>query len=97
MITLDSGMTVEQLAPLPDSEISIKRVILSGQKEFGLTRYLNPKKPVFFYMASGESKLWTHRKDSLLKSGESLGLSLPGKVRVENLSNLPLTLLVIQP
>jgi len=97
VLTSDSTVTIEQLAPLPDSEISIKRVVLSKQRELHLTRYLNPKKAVFFYVVQGEAKLWIHQKEGFLKSGENLSLSLPGKVCLENPSNLPLTLLVIQP
>ncbi len=97
-ILADSTVMVDQLAPLPGSEITIKRVILTKPREFNLTRYLHPKKPVLFYLVQGEAKLWIHQKENLLKAGENLSLSLPGKVRLQNLlSNQQLTLLVVQP
>ena len=97
-ILADSTVTVDQLAPLPGTEITIKRVILTKPREFNLTRYLNARKPVLFYLAQGEAKIWIHEKEHLLKSGENLSLSLPGKVRLQNLlSNQQLTLLLVQP
>lgn len=96
LVASDPGVTVEQLAPMPGSAVTVKRIQVAAQKQSNLTRYLDPKRPIFFYLAQGEAKIWLFQKEHLLRPGDHLGLSLPGKVRLENLTTLPLVFLAVQ-
>lgn len=89
--------TVEQISPLPGSELSLKRVHLMGRNQYELTLYLNPKKPVVFYLIQGDARLEINKEDYPMKAGDHLSLSRPGNIIIENLTNLTLTLLVTQP
>lgn len=96
VIKSDPAVTVEQLPPLARSELNVKRVLLAPNKTVDLTRYLDPRKPAFFYLDQAQGKIWINREEHPLIVGSSLGLSVPAKVKIENITPVPLVLLVIQ-
>ena len=67
------------------------------KKTNDLTRYLDPRKPAFLYMDQAQGKIWINREEYSLLVGSSLGFSFPAKVKLENITPVPLVLLVIQP
>lgn len=96
VIKSDPAITVEELPPLSRSELNVKRIHLAPNKTFDLTRYLDPRKPAFFYLTQAQGKIWINREEHSLLVGSSLGLSIPAKVKIENITPVPLVLLVIQ-
>ncbi len=97
VIKSDPAVTIEELPPLRRSELRVKRIHVAPNKTFDLTRYLNPRKPAFFYVNQAQGKLWINREEHPLLVGNSLGLSFPAKVKIENITPVSLVLLVIQP
>lgn len=97
IIKSDPEVTVEQLPPIPRSELNVKRIRVAPHKAVDLTRYLDPRKPAFLYMDQAQGKIWINREEHPLIVGNSLGLTLPAKVKIENITPVPLVLLVIQP
>lgn len=96
VILSDSNVTVEQLASVPGSAISVKRILLNPKKVSELTGYLDFKKFAFFYLAQGEAKIKIGGSEYLLKAGDHATALIPVKIRLENVSSLPLISLVIQ-
>ena len=56
IIKSDPEVTVEQLPPIPRSELNVKRIRVAPHKAVDLTRYLDPRKPAFFYMDQAPAK-----------------------------------------
>ena len=86
IIKSDPEVTVEQLPPIPRSELSVKRIRVAPHKTVDLTRYLDPRKPAFFYMDQAQGKIWVNQEEHPLIVGNSLGLTLPTKIKVENIT-----------
>ena len=92
---LDSrkGFTVELL---PSIAGKIKRIQIPPGETASLKSYLDPEKPVFFYVVQGEIKF--ERKNEVYEQGVGAALSFPRAISlsIKNTSSLGGVLLAIQ-
>lgn len=92
---LDSrkGFSVELL---PSAAGNIKRIQIPVGESASLKSYLDPQKPVFFYVAQGQIKI--QRNKEILEPSAGAALSFPraNGISIKNLSNLSGTLLAFQ-
>ncbi len=87
------GFTVELF---PTVQGSAKRIQISSGETLPLNRYLDPQKPVFFYVAQGEIKF--QRNQEIYEQGPGAALSFPraSNITVKNISSLGGILLAFQ-
>ena len=87
------GYTVELF---PTLEGNAKRIQQSSGETISLKRYLDPQKPVFFYVAQGEIKF--QRNQELYQEGPGAALSFPraSNITIKNISSLGGILLSFQ-
>ena len=87
------GFTVELF---PTVAGNAKRIQLSSGETIPLKRYLDPQKPVFFYVAQGEIKF--QRNQEIYEQGPGAALSFPraSNITVKNISSLGGILLAFQ-
>jgi len=92
---LDSrkGFTVELF---PTVAGNAKRIQISSGETVQLKRYLDPQKPVFFYVAQGEIKF--QRNTEIYEQGPGAALSFPraNNLAIKNISSLGGILLAFQ-
>lgn len=87
------GFTVELF---PTAQGNVKRIQLSPNESVSMKRYLDPQKPVFFYVAQGEIKF--QRNQEIYEQGPGAGLSFPraSNITLKNISSLGGILLAFQ-
>jgi len=87
------GSTVELF---PTAVGSVKRIQLSTNESIPLKRYLDPQKPVFFYVVQGQIRF--QRNQEIYEYGPGSGLSFPraSNFALKNISNLGGIILAFQ-
>lgn len=87
------GFTVELF---PTAQGNVKRIQVSPGESIPLKRYLDPQKPVFFYVGQGEIKF--QRNTEIYEQGPGAGLSFPraSNITIKNISSLGGILLAVQ-
>lgn len=93
---LDSrkGFSVEHL---PSTAGSVKRIQLPAGDAASLNKYLDPTKPVFFYLAQGQIKMQRNKEIWELATATALSFPRATNLSVKSLSNLAGVLLAVQP
>jgi len=93
MVESKKGYTVELF---PALEGHAKRIQLASSETLTLKGYLDPLKPVFFYVAQGEIKFQSGKETYEERTGAALSFPRPGKITVKNVSSLGASLLAFQ-
>ncbi len=88
-----SGLTVELL---PTFAGSVKRIQIASGKSLELKRYLDPQKPVFFYVVQGDIKIQRNKETYDERAGDAISFPRAGNLSIKNTSSLSGIVLVMQ-
>ncbi len=92
---LDSrkGFIVELL---PSTAGNVKRIQIPSGEATSLKSYLDPQKPVFFYVVQGQIKIQRNKEICEQTTGAALSFPRANNLSIKNLSNLSGILLAFQ-